>query len=72
MFQNLSMDSQDSSLPSTPQDQEKEWSPKKQGSPSRLIKTSTQSDVPSAVAPVSSVPKTVNVPRENSISDNQV
>ncbi|XP_035219176.1 uncharacterized protein LOC118192343 isoform X4 [Stegodyphus dumicola] len=41
---NLSMDSQDSSLPSTPQDQEKEWSPKKQGSPSRLAKSSAQSD----------------------------
>ncbi|XP_042906002.1 serine/threonine-protein kinase Wnk isoform X5 [Parasteatoda tepidariorum] len=34
---NLSLDSQDSSLPSTPQDQEKEWSPKKQGSPSKMV-----------------------------------
>ena len=66
------MDSQDSSLPSTPQDQEKEWSPKKQGSPSRLVKTSTQSDVPSSITPVSSIPKTVNVPQENTTSDNQV
>ncbi|GFR33593.1 hypothetical protein TNCT_641271 [Trichonephila clavata] len=41
---NLSMDSQDSSLPSTPQDQEKDWSPKKQGSPSKLAKPCAPSD----------------------------
>ncbi|GFT09140.1 hypothetical protein NPIL_454061 [Nephila pilipes] len=41
---NLSMDSQDSSLPSTPQDQEKDWSPKKQGSPSKLAKPCAPSE----------------------------
>ncbi|XP_054721257.1 serine/threonine-protein kinase WNK1-like [Uloborus diversus] len=58
---NLSVDSQDSSLPSTPQDQEKEWSPKKQGSPSRLAKSSTQSDVPvpQTISPVTSMTSTI-------------
>ncbi|CAL1280789.1 unnamed protein product, partial [Larinioides sclopetarius] len=46
---NLSMDSQDSSLPSTPQDYEKDWSPKKQGSPSKLVKPC----LPSESVPVS-------------------
>ncbi|KAF8791461.1 Serine/threonine-protein kinase WNK like protein [Argiope bruennichi] len=41
---NLSMDSQDSSLPSTPQDYEKDWSPKKQGSPSKLVKPCLPTD----------------------------
>ncbi|GBM56457.1 Serine/threonine-protein kinase WNK [Araneus ventricosus] len=60
---NLSVDSQDSSLPSTPQDYEKDWSPKKQGSPSKLVKPC----LPTESVPVSATIMSTSVSEKQAV-----
>ncbi|GIY21355.1 hypothetical protein CEXT_786491 [Caerostris extrusa] len=62
---NLSIDSQDSSLPSTPLDQEKDWSPKKQGSPLKVVKPCLSENTPVSAA---AVPPTVAEKQGHEIS----